>query len=587
MFINSKRDDATDDETMKPKEMNTLAENPSPVEIAKDQSDRLRGTIAAGLADDATGGLRESDAHLLKFHGIYQQDDRDIRAARDERKLEPDYSFMIRLRVPGGILSARQWLAVSRAAEEMTRAGSLRLTTRQTLQFHGVPKEGLRPILKSCARSLLDSIAACGDVNRNVMCAPHPRLSPAHAAAQKIATDISARLLPRTRAYHEIWLGEERLSGGAEEREPLYGKHYLPRKFKIAIAIPPSNDVDVYAHDIGLVAEVSEGGAELRGFNVLIGGGLGMTHGDARTFPRLGSAIGFCAAEQAAEAAFHIAAFQRDYGDRSERKQARLKYTIERLGLDFAKRDVESRLGWKFGESRPFSFDGRGDVLGWREYATGEWSLGLFAENGRLGSESVLFSALREVAALDCCDFSITPNQNVSLIGIAAGDRGRVANVFARRGFAVDGGDVSGVRENAMACVAFPTCPLAMAESERYMPSLLAKLEGELGRLGLEREAIVARMTGCPNGCARPYLGEIGLVGKSPGRYNLHIGASFVGDRVGGLYRENLDEAGILSALTPLLEDYAASRDAGERFGDFAVRKGHVRANAGGAEFYG
>ena len=573
----------------KPKEMNTLAENPSPVEVAKDNSDHLRGTISAGLADDATAGLRESDTHLLKFHGIYQQDDRDIRAARDRRKLEPDHSFMIRLRVPGGLLSAAQWLAVSRAAEEMTRAGSLRLTTRQTLQFHGVPKEGLRPILQKCDRALLDSIAACGDVNRNVMCAPHRGLSPAHDAAQEIAAEVSARLLPQTRAYHEIWLGEERVSGGPEEREPLYGKHYLPRKFKIAIAIPPSNDVDVFAHDIGFIADVSPD-RTLRGFTVAIGGGLGMTHGDARTFPRLGSVIGFCAAEDAAETAFHIAAFQRDHGDRSDRKQARLKYTVERLGLDFAKRDIEARLGKTLAEARPFRFDGRGDSLGWNEYATGQWRLGLFVENGRMASESPLFAALREVAALECCAFSMTPNQNVSLVEIAGRDRARVANVFARRGLEVDGtggGGGSGIRENAMACVAFPTCPLAMAESERYMPSLLAKLEVELGRLGLEREAIVARMTGCPNGCARPYLGEIGLVGKSPGRYNLYIGASFSGERVGGLYRENLDEAGILSALVPLLEDYAARRADGERFGDFAVRSGHARENPGGADFHG
>ena len=572
----------------KPKDMETLAENPSPVEIAKDQSDHLRGAIAAGLADDTTGGLRESDTHLLKFHGIYQQDDRDIRAARDERKLEPDYSFMIRLRVPGGILTARQWRTVARAAEEMTRAGSLRLTTRQTLQFHGVPKEGLRPLLQSCARALLDSIAACGDVNRNVMCAPHPGLSPAHAAAREIAAEISARLLPQTRAYHEIWLGEERVSGGPQEREPLYGKHYLPRKFKIAIAVPPSNDVDVFAHDIGFIADVGKGG-KLRGFNVAIGGGLGMTHGDSRTFPRLGSVIGFCAAEKAAEAAFHIAAFQRDYGDRSDRKQARLKYTVERLGLDFAKRDVEARLGWTFGEARPFKFSGRGDVLGWNEHAKGKWGLGLFVENGRMASQSPLFAALREVAALDCCEFCMTPNQNVSLIGIAKRDKNRVADVFARRGLEADGAGgagVSGIRENAMACVAFPTCPLAMAESERYMPDLLLKLESELSRLGLEREAIVARMTGCPNGCARPTLGEIGLVGKSLGRYNLHIGASFSGDRVSGLYRENLDEGGIMSALVPLLEDYAANREAGEKFGDFTVRAGHVRANRGGAEFH-
>ena len=571
----------------KPKDMSALAENPSPVELAKDQGDYLRGSIAAGLADDSTGALpREADTHLLKFHGIYQQDNRDIRDARAERKLEPDYSFMIRLRVPGGILSAGQWLAVSRAAEEMTREGSLRLTTRQTLQFHGVPKEGLRPLLRRCARALLDSIAACGDVNRNVMCAPHPGLSPAHARAHEIAGEISERLLPRTRAYHEIWLGEERVSGGPEEREELYGKHYLPRKFKIAIAVPPSNDVDVFAHDIGFIADVDSEN-QLRGFNVAIGGGLGMTHGDSRTFPRLGSVMGYCAAEKAAEAAFHIAAFQRDYGDRSDRKQARLKYTVERLGLDFAKRDIEARLGWKFEGARPFHFDGRGDALGWREYAEGKWELGLFSENGRIGSHAPLFSALREVAALDCCGFAMTPNQNVSLIEIAERDRERVAGVFERRGLRVDDAGVSGIRENAMACVAFPTCPLAMAESERYMPSLLAKLEEELKRLGLEREHIVARMTGCPNGCARPYLGEIGLVGKSPGRYNLHIGASFSGDRVSGLYRENLNEEGIMSALVPLLEDYAASRENGERFGDFVVRSGHARANRGGKDFHG
>ena len=576
--------------SIEPKDPETLADNPSPVEVAKDRSDHLRGTIAAGLADDSTGGLpRESDTHLLKFHGIYQQDDRDIRAERDARKLEPDYSFMIRLRVPGGTLTARQWLAVARAAEETTRAGTLRLTTRQTLQFHGVPKENLRPVLQSCGRALLDSIAACGDVNRNVMCAPHRGLSPAHDAAHDVAVDISAKLLPRTRAYHEIWLGEERVSGGPEEREPLYGKHYLPRKFKIAIAIPPCNDVDVFAHDIGFIAEVGADGA-LSGFNVAVGGGLGMTHGDPRTFPRLGSVVGFCAPEQAADAAFHIAAFQRDYGDRSDRKQARLKYTVERLGLDFAKRDIESRLGWKFGEPRPFHFDGRGDALGWNEYAPDKFRLGVFIENGRVASDAPLFAALREVAALDCCVFSMTPNQNLQLAEIAEKDRARVSDVFARRGLRVDGpaeSGVSGIRENAMACVAFPTCPLAMAESERYMPSLLSKLESELRRLGLEREPIVARMTGCPNGCARPYLAEIGLVGKSPGRYNLHLGASFTGDRAAGVYRENLDESGILSALVPLLEDYAANREDGERFGDYAVRAGHIRANPGGTAFHG
>ena len=574
-----------------PKDRHKPAGDPSPVERIKAQSDYLRGGIAAGLADESTAGLpRESDAQLLKFHGIYQQDDRDARDARAERKLEPDYSFMIRLRVPGGVLGASQWGAVAQAARDMTRAGSLRLTTRQTLQFHGVPKEGLRPLLQSCAQSLLDSIAACGDVNRNVTCAPHPDLSAAHRQAHKIATDISARLLPRTRAYHEIWLGEERVSGGPEERgeggeyeyEPLYGRQYMPRKFKIALAVPPRNDVDVFAHDIGFIADVGGGkSGQLRGFNVAIGGGLGTTHGDARTFPRLGGIIGYCAASRAAEAAYQIAAFQRDYGDRSDRKQARLKYTVERLGVDFAKQDIEARLGWTFAPARPFQFTGRGDALGWHEYAAGKWSLGLFVENGRIESDAPLFAALQEAAALDRCDFCMTPNQNVALINIAARDRERIAAIFARHDLQVENGGISGLREHAMACVAFPTCPLAMAESERYMPELLTRLEAELQRLGLEQAPISIRMTGCPNACARPQLAEIGLVGKSPSRYNLHLGASATGDRLSELYRENLNEAGILEALTPLFEDYAAHRQAGESFGDFVRRTAAGPAGSG------
>ncbi|MGI9307290.1 MAG: NADPH-dependent assimilatory sulfite reductase hemoprotein subunit [Gammaproteobacteria bacterium] len=558
---------------------------PSPVEKIKDRSGYLRGGIAAGLADDLTGGIAEDDQSLIKFHGIYQQDDRDVRAERAARKLEPDYSFMIRLRVPGGLLTAAQWLAVDAVAGELTTAGSIRLTTRQTLQFHGVPKQNLRPALKSCARRLLDSIAACGDVNRNVMCSPHPGMSPVHAKAHRAAQHISEFLLPNTRAYYEIWLGEEKIAAAPppfKPPEPLYGKHYLPRKFKIAVAVPPSNDVDAYSQDIGFVAVARNG--KLRGFNVLAGGGLGMTHGDRRTYPRLGEALGFCAPSQAAEVAWHIAALQRDYGDRSDRKQARFKYTAARLGLDFIRAELAQRLGFVLPPAEQTKFTRRSDILGWQQQPGGLRDLTLYAENGRI--KGALREALRETAALGCCDFLMTPNQNLMLVGIAKNDCARVEKVFARRGVGVDFSAMSGLRQNAMACVAFPTCPLAFAEAERYLPSLLDKLETALAKHGLQKDAISIRMTGCPNGCARPYLGEIGLVGKSPGRYNLYLGASPVGARLSAFAGQNMNESEILAALSPLFGEYAECREDGEGFGDFLVRTGKARAPSNAADFH-
>lgn len=563
-----------------------LADNPSPVEVIKDDSDYLRGGIVAGLADDLTGGLAEGDQSLIKFHGIYQQDNRDVRNERAARKLEADYSFMIRLRVPGGMLTSEQWLAVDAVAADLTTAGSIRLTTRQTLQFHGVGKENLRPLLQTCARRLLDSIAACGDVNRNVMCSPHAGLSPVHAAAQTAAEQISNALLPNTRAYYEIWLGEEKIAAAPSFKplEPLYGKHYLPRKFKIGIAVPPANDVDVYSQDIGFVAVAKEG--KLRGFNVLVGGGLGMTHSDRSTYPRLASPLGFCAPSQAAETAWHMAALQRDYGNRSNRKNARLKYTVERLGLDFVRDDLMRRLGFVLPPCAPVVLTHRADVLGWRQQADGDWDLGLFVENGRLAA-GVLQDALREVAALNCCGFLMTPNQNLMLVNINERERPRLAAVFARRGLAPEGEALrSGLRQNAMACVAFPTCPLAMAEAERYLPSLVEKLETLLTERNLGDAAISIRMTGCPNGCARPYLGEIGLVGKSPGRYNVYLGAAFTGERLSALAGENMNEGEIIALLAPLFDEYAAGREADERFGDFLVRIGKARAPANAADFH-
>lgn len=557
----------------------------SPVEEIKEKGGYLRGGIAAGLEDDLTGGVAEDDQSLIKFHGIYQQDDRDVRADRAARKLEPDYSFMIRLRVPGGRMTPEQWLAADFAAAELTEAGSIRLTTRQTMQFHGVPKENLRAVLKTCARRLLDSIAACGDVNRNVMCSPHAGLSPAHKEAHDAARKISEYLLPRSRAYYEIWLGEDKLASSPRTapraEEPLYGKSYLPRKFKIAVAVPPSNDVDIYSQDVGFAAVVR--GGKLRGFNVYAGGGLGMTHGDRRTYPRLADALGFCAPSQAAETAWQIAALQRDFGDRSDRKQARFKYTVARLGLDFVREELALRLGFVMPPPEKIEWTGRADVLGWRE-TPGGWDLGLHIDNGRIGG--ALKDALRETAALECCEFLMTPNQNLMLVGVSEKNRARVEKVFERRGVGLDFSGMSGLRKNAMACVAFPTCPLAFAESERYLPSLVEKLEGELAKHGLEKDEISIRMTGCPNGCARPYLGEIGLAGKSPGRYNLYLGAAADGSRLSSFFGNNMDEAQILAALSPLFGEYAKNRNSGEAFGDFLVRTGKARAPKNAADFH-
>lgn len=542
---------------------------PSAVETIKDKSNYLRGGIVDGLATNTTGAIQEDDTALIKFHGIYQQDDRDQREERARRKLEPDYSFMLRLRVPGGVLSAAQWLAVDAAATTLTDTGSLRLTTRQTLQFHGIPKENLRLLVSACQQQLLDSIAACGDVNRNVMCSHHADTSPLHRAAYETAQAISTALLPATRAYFEIWLGEEQLANSntaetPESVEPLYGKHYLPRKFKIGIAVPPANDIDVYSQDIGFVAIAQDGA--LCGFNVFAGGGLATTHKDARTYSRLGSAVGFCHAEQAVAVAWHIAAWQRDNGNRNDRKLARLKYTIDRRGLPAFRQELQQRLGFEMQAIHPMELTTRSDALGWRQRDDGLADYGLFIENGRIAAATPLQNVLRKIAEKNICQFMMTSNQNLLLIGLDTNGQQQVNELLATLPTHLPS---SGLRENAMACVAFPTCPLAMAEAERYLPSLVTRLEKELLKHQLTKDAISIRMTGCPNGCARPYLGEIGLVGKAPGRYNLYLGASANGDRLGTLVNENMNEQMLLEKLSPLLAEYAHNRKSGESFGDF------------------
>ncbi len=543
--------------------------NLSPVEGIKKRSNYLRGTLVESLADPLTGALAEDDTQLSKFHGFYQQDDRDIRADRTRRKLEPAYSFMIRVRMPGGIVTPEQWLALDSLAT--THANhTLRLTTRQAFQFHGVLKKNLKPTIRGINDALLSTIAACGDVNRNVMCTPLAEISEVHEAAYRAANAIADHLRPRTRAYHEIWLDGEKVVG-TPDAEPIYGETYLPRKFKISVAIPPSNDVDIFAHDLGYVAIEKDG--RLAGFNVLVGGGMGMTHGEPETYPRVADVIGFCTPEQAVEVAEHVVGVQRDYGDRTERKHARLKYTIDDRGLDWFRQALTERLGYELAPPEPFNFTTRGDQFGWAKDRHGRWHLTLFVPEGRVrdNGKSRLLSGLRELARIHRGDFRLTANQNLIVSGIEESAKGAVEGVLAEHGVDVLQ-SLTPLRQQALACVAFPTCGLAMAEAERYLPELVEKVEALLAHHGLSDEPLHLRMTGCPNGCARPYLAEIALVGKAPGRYALFLGGDALGFRLNRLVEENADEAQILERLDGLFGDFASGRAPGESFGDFTAR---------------
>jgi len=551
-------------------------EQPALVEVEriKAASRRLRGTIADGLLDEATGALADADTQLTKYHGIYQQDDRDLRTERQQQRLEPAHSFMVRVRVPGGVCSAPQWLAMDRLAREHAN-GTLRLTTRQAFQFHGVIKRRLKPTIAAIDAALLDTIAACGDVNRNVMSSPNPEQSALHQDTWQVACRISDRLTPRTRAYHEIWLDGEKLPDSGAEEEPLYGPTYLPRKFKIGVAVPPWNDVDVFTQDLGFIA-ISEQG-RLAGFNVVVGGGMGATHGEPATYPRLGDVVGFCTPEQAVQLAWHVVAIQRDFGDRSNRKHARFKYTIADRGLAWFSAELAGRLGNALAPAREFRFLATGDRYGWSKGLDGRWHLTLHAPSGRLADTPghTLLSGMREIALLHGGRFRLTPNQNVIVAGVKEVEKDRLEAVARRHGLLHDQLP-SALRREALSCVALPTCALAMAEAERYLPELAGKLEARLATLDLLDEPITLRVTGCPNGCARPYVAEIALVGKGPGRYNLFLGGGFSGERLNRLVLENVDEAAILAALEPLLAAYARDRTAGEHFGDFLHRSGRL-----------
>jgi len=556
----------------------TIATNP--VEGIKAASNYLRGTLQESLLDGATGTIAENDTQLSKFHGIYQQDDRDVRDDRRRQKLEPDHSFMIRARVPGGICTPAQWLALDEIATTWANH-SLRLTTRQAFQFHGVLKRDLKLSIRAINDSLMDTIAACGDVNRNVMCTALPQLSDLHTRVYAAAASVSEHLTPNTRAYHEIWLDKKKVAG-SRDSEPIYGDLYLPRKFKIAFAIPPHNDVDVLAHDLGFIATDNDG--ELTGFTVTVGGGMGATHGDATTYPRLAESIAWCRPEQVNEVAEAIVTIQRDYGNRESRKHARFKYTVEKLGLDWIRQELARRLGYTLEPARPYQFTHNGDEFGWTLSDDGLSHLLLFTQNGRLADTEFAsqLTGMREIAHIHQGDFRLTANQNVVIANVVENQVPVINELAARYG--LDSyKQLTKLRLHSIACVALPTCGQAMAEAERYLPDLIDKIEQQLESHQLLDQAITIRMTGCPNGCARPYLAEIGLVGKAPGRYNLHLGAAFDGTRLNRMILGNANEVEILAALDRLFEEYGANRENDEYFGDYFIRThqvSHAEENA-------
>jgi sulfite reductase (NADPH) hemoprotein beta-component len=558
---------------------------PSRNEYIKEASDYLRGTLAEGLTDEITGAISEDDQQLVKFHGMYLQDDRDLRAERSRKKLDKAYAFMLRVRISGGVLTPEQWRALDGMARDYGN-GTMRATTRQTIQLHGVIKSNLKTTLKAIDEKLLNTIAACGDVNRNVMSNPNPYQSKAHAAALALARAISDHLTPRTPAYREIWLDGEKIAGAEQEVvEPIYGKTYLPRKFKTVVAVPPSNDVDVFAQDLGFIAILDDCGS-VTGWNVTVGGGMGMTHGEPATYPRTAEVMGFCQTADAIRVAEAVVTVQRDWGDRSNRKHARLKYTIEDHGLDAFRNEVEKRAGLTLAAARPFTFTSTGDRYGWTEGEDGKAHLTLYVDNGRIRDETdgaTMLTGLRQIAEVHQGDLRLTANQNVIVANIGGQERATIEDIVAQNGMIQP---MSGLRRNSLACVALPTCGLALAESERYLPDLIDALDERLAVYGLTDDDIVVRMTGCPNGCARPYLAEIGLVGKGPGRYNLYLGAAFNGSRLSKLYAEDLEHDAIVATLDPLLGAYAKERERGERFGEFVIRRGFVDRTGNGADFH-
>ena len=534
-------------------------------EQLKHHSQYLRGNIADGLKQKITGAVPGDDPLLMKFHGIYQQDDRDVRRERAERKLEPIYQFMVRLRIPGGMLTRAQWMGLDRISRMYAERG-LRITTRQTIQLHGVRKRKLQACMRAIRDIGLDTVAACGDDSRGVVCGTNPALSEVHRQVVALAQATSRRLIPKTSAYAEIWYDEKPLLRDAKE-EPVYGTLYLPRKFKVGFAIPPSNDIDVYGQDLGLIAIIEK--KRLVGFNICVGGGMGRIDNRADSYPRLAEQLGFIPAAEAPEFAEIVMGIQRDFGDRKDRHQARFKYTLDRLGNDWFLKTLEERRGVPLAPPRPFKFTHNGDYPGWQQGDDGFWHGTLQIESGRI--DGVLRDRLAGFFQQYDGDVRLTTNQNLQLINVGPYALEQVQWRLDDLGLGAH--FTAGSQEaHTLACVALPTCGLAMAEAERYLPDFLDRFNALKAQHGLQEQPITLRITGCPNGCARPYLAEIALTGRAPGLYNLYLGGSYIGDRLAKLYAGNVNEARIFELLGDLLQQYAAQREAGENFGDFLVR---------------
>jgi len=554
----------------------------SELEKIKYESNYLRGTLLESLEDPITGSIAYADTQISKFHGLYQQSDRDLEKERKRQKLEPAYSFLIRVRIPGGVVTPKQWLQMDELSDQYANH-TLKLTTRQAFQLHGVIKSNLKKTIQGINSALMDTIAACGDVNRNVMCHPNPSESELHAEVYETAQRISEHLLPSTTAYHEIWLDKKLIADSKEDVEPLYGDRYLPRKFKITVVIPPYNDSDVFSQDLGFIAIIENN--RIVGYDVAVGGGMGSTFGMPEAYPRLAEVIGFCLPDQVLAVAENIVLIQRDNGNRQNRKRSRLKYTIDDHGIDWFKDELTRRLGFELSKARPYTFTRNGDRLGWKKGTDSKWSLTLFIEGGRVADKNDFNfkSALREIAQNIEGNFILTGNQNLIIANVSAEDKKKVSVILKNNG--VLPVKISGLRQNSIACVALNTCGLAFAEAERYLPSLITKIETILAQHDLIKEEIVIRMTGCPNGCARPYLAEIGFVGKSEGHYNLYLGGNFIGSRLNTLFKETLTEAEILNELTPIITDFAENRLLGEKFGDFVIRNQYVKETLQGIDF--
>jgi sulfite reductase (NADPH) hemoprotein beta-component len=527
----------------------------------------VAGTIAQTLADPAKDRFSEDDCEFLKFHGIYQQDD------RDKRKTGKQYIFMIRGRLPGGAVAPSVYLGFDQLSG-LYGNNTMRITTRQGFQFHGVIKGNLGKFIKGLNDAAATTLAACGDVNRNVMAAPTPATSPVVDEIQRQAKTVSDALLPKTRAYHQIWVEGTELKLTEEDAnfaDPLYGKTYLPRKFKVAFAIPPLNDIDVFTNDCGFIAIVEQG--RLAGYNLLAGGGMGMSHGNAQTYPRLADVIGFIGPDRVIETARAVVTIHRDFGDRANRKHARLKYIVAERGVPWFRAEVERRLGFRLEEPRPFSFTKQGDLYGWHQQFDGNLFLGLFVENGRIKDAGSyrLKTGLRRVVEQFKPNLRLTPSQNILLVNVPPAARDGITRVLAEHGVPVEN-QASVIRRASIACPALPTCGLALAESERVMPDVLGRIEGVLAELGLQDEEIIIRMTGCPNGCARPYTAEMALVGRAPGKYQLYVGGNLSGTRLAELFRENVKSDDIAAELRPWFSRFARERLGAERFGDFCHR---------------